>query len=313
MRSLNPIRLAVLVAIVGCKGSQGAPGIQGPQGPTGPAGPSGISGPTGPSGISGPQGPTGPTGQPGPTGLTGPTGQVGPTGPMGLAGPTGAQGPTGLTGPQGPTGTTGPQGPGIAWVSADGGFVSYGPLERIPIVYGDPANNSFGTPGYNLELDVADSAGLIWWANPETGATSPQPLPPGPAITNYASSSHAVQRATLGFESANCTGPAYLLEANYSTWGDTGGLAGTPQVPPRAVFQLPIADGGMGFFARPDSLQWSTTAFLSSFGPGNCFPGGPGGFAGQGPIQPPAIPVTSLLVAGAPPPIFGPVHQQFVQ
>ena len=112
-----PILLSTLFLFSACSfeppGEQGPEGPQGPQGEQGepgPQGPQGEVGAQGPQGEIGPEGPQGEQGEPGPQGEQGPQGEVGAQGPQGDIGPQGPQGPQGETGPQGPQGDVGPEG-----------------------------------------------------------------------------------------------------------------------------------------------------------------------------------------------------------
>ncbi len=227
---------ALLLLLAACTPSNGSDGSQGPTGPTGPQGTQGPSGPKGDAGSQGTQGQQGPQGPKGLVwrgvwgvsetylpdevvehagstyvaiavstgvaplsgdwqllavrGLDGSAGAVGPTGPAGVAGPqglTGSIGPTGATGPAGPSGPSGPQGTaGVA-----------------------------GPPGLAGGLTVFDGNGaplgsLILYRQDETVAWLA-----GGVIWTYDlwSGSWRRRSAYFVYESANCTGTAYLWAA----------------------------------------------------------------------------------------------------
>jgi Collagen triple helix repeat (20 copies)/IPT/TIG domain len=170
-------------------------------GAVGPQGPAGASGATGATGATGPVGPTGPQGIPGPMGLTGAAGPAGPQGPQGLQGEQGPQGPIGPTGLQGLQGEKGdPAATGM-----------YAIREVVKDRNGSELGEYLGG-----QLVVFNSL-----ANGRMAVTAR-------GFSNMVSA--------LVYETADCTGQAYITDAMYP---------GDPVMPYRiALVQHPPGIGG---------------------------------------------------------------------
>ena len=176
----------------GATGAVGATGPQGSAGPVGPVGPQGLkgdtgaqgsAGPTGAAGAQGPKGDKGDLGLQGATGATGPQGDAGPQGPVGPSG-----GPQGVPGPQGPAGP--PGGPALVLVDANGVVVG--------TVYG---SNAYYGGGLVLSRVNGEKVLLsMWFANRDVDTRAIQ----GPELD-------LGNTGSLAFESADCTGPAYIV------------------------------------------------------------------------------------------------------
>jgi hypothetical protein len=193
----------------GPQGPQGATGAQGAKGDTGPQGAQGAAGPTGAAGPQGPQGDVGATGAQGlqgDAGPQGPKGDAGDQGPQGLQGATGPAGPTGAQGPQGPAGP--PGGPALSLLDANGVVVG--------AVYGS------GYP-YASGVAVAHIGNERIGVEFSWGNVDDYNLPTGPEL-------RIGSLAGVEFETANCTGQAYLDAA---AWGVFPGAS-----KPSVIYQI---------------------------------------------------------------------------
>jgi len=187
---------------------------------------------------------------------TGPQGQKGDTGSQGPAGSAGAMG---ATGPSGPPGDAGPPGPVNMRrvLQADGGVVGY--------LDGSLIYPSGYFCGFNLAANLTD--GGVGWQ----GA-----------------------RVFVYFQSANCTGQAYV---DWTSWGDSN---------PLALCADPTMNGvssGAGPFYRPSQpiqfVNGFTASLLDSSGCINSpipLTGSPAEI-----VPPPPLPVFPLTVTPAPP------------
>lgn len=123
-------------------------------------------------------------GLPGSTGETGAAGEQGPRGEQGL---NGAMGQAGEVGPPGPRG-------GSRWVDSTGAEV--GGIVSAPL-----GSDSDFT---RAQVAYLDADNVEWSLDPETCALSAFPLSPAPP---------ALRSVYYGYESTDCTGDAFILNA----------------------------------------------------------------------------------------------------
>jgi len=178
------------------------------------------------NGADGAPGQAGPPGPAGPQGEAGAVGAVGPPGPEGVPGAAGPAGPPGVAGPQGAPGH------GASWVDQDDRFVGVSST-LFPYV------------------TWADSQGVLWGMNPEQVAIGGwKPVAGG-----------IYSAGTIEyFETANCTGTAWVLAAPAMT-----------SIYYQSTFWLRPATAPARLFTPASARNWYTGAACGTYPGGSLF------------------------------------------